>query len=308
MLKLFGGLVATLVISLSSLSAEEMEISLKRKRGTFLKGYYSYYETKKPAPLIVFLDGSTPESVYENHQKLALKFKEKGFAFVSLEKEGVTKDTFDESIHNKYDCLENRLSDYLLLFKELEKPTVLQKPSHIILMGASEGGKLASKLACLKKDRVDAVMLLASGGGLSFEEEMTAQIENLMNDTNTLQKTGYKIRKAFKPKEIQKQFEKIKKNPDSLKTYATKTYKWWASYFNYEPLNDLLDLDIPIYLLHGAKDRLVPVKSADLVVDAFKKKGKTNLQYARYLDLDHSLKGREDVYSDMLTFAEKSIQ
>ncbi len=53
---------------------------------------------------------------------------------------------------------------------------------------------------------------------------------------------------------------------------------------------------------------MVPIKSADLVQEAFGRAGKSNLQYARYDDLGHALTGREDVYGPMLDWiSEKSF-
>ncbi|MCH9630483.1 MAG: hypothetical protein S4CHLAM37_04840 [Chlamydiia bacterium] len=307
MFKLYSSLFGLALLAITHLSASDTEISLKRKRGTFVKGYYSYVESEKKAPLVVFIDGSKHSSVYENHHKLAKKFMDKGFSFVSLEKEGITKDSYDESIFMKYDCLENRLVDHNLLFKEIQKADIIKEPSHVILVGGSEGGKLAPILATTYKDKVNGLILIGSGGGLPFAEELTYQLNEALLSQNVVKKVGYKIRKSLKPDEIEKQMKKMQKKPDSLKLYAHKTYKWWNSYLSYNPMEDLLSLDVPIFMVHGAKDKMVPVKSADLVVDAFKKADKKNLKYGRYLDLSHALTGREDVYEDILSFAESVV-
>ncbi|PCI96093.1 hypothetical protein COB11_00495, partial [Candidatus Aerophobetes bacterium] len=213
MFKLYSSLLGLALFSIAHLSASDTEISLKRKRGTFVKGYYSYVESEKKTPLVVFIDGSTPSSVYENHQKLAKRFKEKDFSFVSLEKEGITKDSYDESIFMKYDCLENRLADYALLFKEIQKADIIKAPSHIIIMGASEGGKLAPSLATTYQGKIDGLLLVASGGGLPFSEELTYQINEAFLSQNVVKKVGYKLRKSLKPKEIEAQMKKIQTKP-----------------------------------------------------------------------------------------------
>lgn len=307
MVRVFSSLIAFLLLVVTHLNASDTDFSLKRKRGTFVKGYYTHVGSEKEAPLIVFIDGSSSSSVYENHTKLASKFAERGFSFVSIEKEGVTKDSFDESIFTKYDCFENRYSDHVLLFQEIKKGEVIKKPSHLIILGASEGGKLAPSLALTFEEWVDGLLLISCGGGLPFSEEMTFQINEALNKQNFVAKAGSKIRKAFLPKEIESQMKKILKNPDSPKVFAHKAYKWWSSYLNYNPLDDLLKLDIPIFMIHGAKDDMVPVKSADIVVDSFNKAEKKNLKYGRYLDLSHSLKDRDDVYSDILSWAENIV-
>lgn len=286
----------------SSLFAKPLAFSFERDGGVVVNGYVSYPEQEANYPLVIFLDGSHVSSVFENHEKLAAKVNALGMGFVSLEKRGITKNSISKKIVEANDCFEEKYKDYSFLLSQIQKKKLFEESNGFILFGASEGGKVAPKLAATYKDSLLGVVLIGSGGGMKFAEEMKFQIDQVMKDKMLISRLGYKLRKALKPDEIDAVFAKIEKKPDSLDVFAHKTWKWFASYFKNDTLDDLLNIDAPIYLLHGKEDKLVPIKSADLVVDAFAKAGKKNLHYVRVLDLGHALAGREDVYADLLNW------
>jgi len=68
----------------------------------------------------------------------------------------------------------------------------------------------------------------------------------------------------------------------------TNSFAWWNAIANLNPAKYLIELEIPIYLVHGTADINCPVESADKLSTLFKKLGKTNLTYQRYNDYDHS--------------------
>jgi len=89
--------------------------------------------------------------------------------------------------------------------------------------------------------------------------------------------------------ELDSKFEEIRKNPSLSQTWYgdDNTYKRWASYLWYSPLDYLVKLSVPVYIAHGARDTSSPVESDDAVRDRFRTLGKSNLTYRRYDDLDH---------------------
>lgn len=286
----------------SSLFAKPLAFSFQREDQVVVNGYVSYPEQEANYPLVIFLDGSNQTSVFENHEKLAAKVNALGMGFVSLEKRGITKNSISKKEFEANDCFEEKYKNYSFLLSQIQQKKLFEESNGVILFGASEGGKVAPKLASNYKERLLGVVLIGSGGGMQFAEEMKFQIEQVMKDKMLISRLGYKLRKALKPHEIDAAFAKIEKKPDSLEIFAHKTWKWFASYFKNDTLDDLLNIDAPIYLLHGKEDKLVPIKSADLVVDAFAKAGKKNLHYVRVLDLGHALTGREDIYTDLFSW------
>ena len=85
-------------------------------------------------------------------------------------------------------------------------------------------------------------------------------------------------------------YEDIYKYPDSIdKSWYGHTYKRWASFCTDIPLNSLVKLDIPIYLLCGSTDRNSPILQADYIKLEFLRLGKTNLTYHVMPGVNHWL-------------------
>jgi dipeptidyl aminopeptidase/acylaminoacyl peptidase len=80
-----------------------------------------------------------------------------------------------------------------------------------------------------------------------------------------------------------------KNNPTNKKTYECEdnTFMWWASIIDLRLVNTLADLNIPILIVHGTEDIMMPVASARKLKEAFAQNGKTNLVYKEYQDYDH---------------------
>ncbi|MFT3687285.1 MAG: alpha/beta hydrolase [Phycisphaerales bacterium] len=82
-------------------------------------------------------------------------------------------------------------------------------------------------------------------------------------------------------------FADIRANPQSDKRWYGHPYRRWASYAFERPLDDLLNVHVPVLLIHGDADMNVPVASARAVRDAFDAAGMTNLSYREYAGADH---------------------
>lgn len=292
-------LICILTLSFG-LFSERKEIFIPRGDGTTIEGYFDTPDSKTKVPVVVFIDGSNEASVLLSHDKLAPRFNPKNLGFISLEKRGISADKIDKKTFYAHDCFQERLQDYSLLLSAIRDQKIAGCNGSVILLGGSEGGKIAPRLSLDFSNLVQGVVLIASGGGLSFAEEMKYQSQQLIQQKERSKKLGYKVRGVMFPKEIDKTYDKMLKNPNSLKMCGPKTWKWFASYLSYDLLSDLLKVNTPIYMIHGEQDILIPIKSADLVEKAFSEAGKTNLHYARHPDLGHALTGREDVYTPML--------
>jgi len=301
-------LIYALILGNFNLFAESEKIYISREDGTAIEVYFDRPDVKEEVPVVVFIDGSHEASVTISHDKLANRFIPKKIGIISLEKRGITSNTIDQSEFRAHDCFEERLQDYLCLLNQIKDRKISGCNGRVILLGGSEGGKIAPRLGLDFSNIVQGLVLIGSGGGASFAEEMKYQSQQLIQQMGALKRLSYKLRGSLFPKEIDQYYDKMLKEPDSLEMCGPKTWKWFASYLRYDLLADLLKLEIPIYMIHGEKDIMVPIKSADLIEQAFSQAGKTNLHYARYQDLGHALTGREDVYAPMLDWiCEKSF-
>ncbi len=278
------------------LFGEFKELTFSRKDDSLIQYYLSTPDKVDTGTLVIFVSGSWTRSAYFNHITLAKLLNPHGVSVLTSEKRGATRTKFDEIIFHDYDCLDERLNDFNTLLSQLKWE------GKVILLGESEGGKLVPLLTLKHPQKVDGTILFGAGGGLTFKEEMEYQLPNLIAESNFLYRVANKIRQALNPNEIEEKFDEMVTHPTTNEFFKTHTHKWWASFLTYHPLPDILKLETPLLILHGAEDLNVPVNSSDLVVEKFREAGKQNLTYLRYENLGHSLIGRTIVNADLISW------
>ncbi|MGH9935573.1 MAG: alpha/beta fold hydrolase, partial [Blastocatellia bacterium] len=150
----------------------------------------------------------------------------------------------------------------------------------IVVAGHSEGARVAARVSAINKN-VTHLGLFADGG--------LTQMFNFVVNARKLVRQGA-ISAAEAEKEIAallEQFKAIFAEPKSTtKFWAGHTYLRWSSFFA-PALDDLLPLDIPIYVSATADDVNGSVESSDLVQLEFIRRGKKNLTYKVYPRADH---------------------
>lgn len=229
---------------------------------------------KHPSGIFFYIQGSEPTSVTDKIGLLASAVIMRS-RVILMEKRGCSPEKIDTTTFYRYDDKNTRINDHLnvLLHYLNDVPPGLP----VMLVGGSEGGDIAAALA-RKCPRVTHLILIGSGGGISQKEEfkiLVAQQPGFLGCANV--------------QELDTVFYMIRHASDSLALWAGHPYKRWNSYLENPPIRDLLQLNIPILLLHGDADPSVPVVSARAVQDAFVKAGKDNLTYIEYADVDHTL-------------------
>ncbi len=151
----------------------------------------------------------------------------------------------------------------------------------IIVMGHSEGTEVVAKLGTIN-NKISNIGYFAGGGN--------AQYYDFVLDIRKYVQRG-EMTEEEAIEEIEKLFNEVKdvyRHPNSLdKKFLGHSYKKWSS--SVEPsIDNLLKIDIPIYVAHGAKDKAVPIESAYLIPVEFIRKKKNNLTFKVYPNLDHS--------------------
>jgi len=116
---------------------------------------------------------------------------------------------------------------------------------------------------------------------------------------------GYKMRLDL----IEEVARDIKADPDSItKGYMGYPYNMWSSFMFYRPREDLVQIDIPILMIHGSEDIMSPVESSRFVKEEFEKTGKSNLHYIEYEGKGHDLGGDfERVINDMVNWFNEKV-
>lgn len=137
----------------------------------------------------------------------------------------------------------------------------------VVLVGASEGGALATRIA---RSRSDITHLVVVGdGGWSMRDNLSSMMG------------GEVVEAAWRD---------IARRPDSTEIlWLGHPYRYWFDTFDHAPLADYLALQIPVLIGFGERDRSVPVASAYEVLRAAQAAGKRNIGLMVYPGADHSL-------------------
>lgn len=168
----------------------------------------------------------------------------------------------------------NEVVNYLL-------ENILEKKSKIIALGHSEGTEVVAKLGTINH-KISAIGYFSGGGNAQYYDFILDIRKYVQRGEMTEEESIIETEKIFN------EVKDIYKHPNSLtKKWLGHSYRKWSS--SIEPsIDNLLKINIPIYVAHGAKDKAVPIESAYLIPIEFIRNKKTNLTFKVYPKLDHS--------------------
>ncbi len=265
-------------------------------------GVVNYYLTPstddEPKPLMVYLDGSGADPLFQQVEQgisstIAMDYQQlsKNYQVLVISKPGVPfigKGPLSVAGYSDYKepvAYTERLSlawrvesAHLIIQKLVEENTV--DPTRIVILGFSEGAQVAPFVA--EKNQHVSHVLLFGGNGLNqfFDPIITARQKALTGQTSeeSAQRTIDSLYSVYAD---------IYAQPASTqKRWWGHTYKRWASFAQRDPLEVLIELDIPIYMANGSLDEN-SVLSADYIKLEFIRQGKQNLTYKTYPNYDH---------------------
>lgn len=262
-------------------------------------------KNKRPSKLVVYLQGTTPvpEPFFEiNKTETGISLKQyfssdyqlldDDYIFVIIGLTGVPLIKFnnkvDLEVYHKYNSLNHRVFLANEVINHLYEN--LFELDKIIVYGHSEGAPVAAKLATLNS----AITHLGFWGGNAlpdfFDFILFERKDNLLNgisDSITEQKISKHLR-LFKT--IIK--DSLNTIPDNSSEISEYTNKRWASYAE-PPINDLLKLEIPIYVQTATQDESAPIESNYLIPLEFLRLGKTNLSFNVCIGCNHGFVHKE---------------
>lgn len=252
------------------------QLTNKTKVFLFLQG-------SQPIPMISKTDSI--ECCFNHFPKSAMKNFPNEYAFIYIQKIGVpyyanTDHYIPSAKYNERNNVldradvANKVLNYVL-------KNLYPKANVVAVMGHSEGSDVAAKLAVLNKKITH--LCFASGNG-------TPQI---FNDVLFIRRKMHlgEISAKEAQLELDTLFEmedRVFKEPNSTeKIFNGDTYKWHYA-INQPAIENLLKLEIPIFLTIGSHDKNVPVESTDYIKSEFVRLQKNNLTYKVYVNSDHS--------------------
>lgn len=164
--------------------------------------------------------------------------------------------------------------DYLLKILPVDK-------SKIIVMGYSEGSQVAPKVAVLNKKVTHIVCMVGNALNQLYDFILEARLkaerkEITSEESQQIVDSLYKV------------YEKIYQNPTSTDQFwYGATHLKWSSFSKTTPLENMLQLDIPILYIAGGKDNNQTILDMDYAKLEFLRKAKTNLTYKVYPNCNH---------------------
>lgn len=265
--------------------------------------FISTIEKKKPILIFIHGSGNEPTFSYHKDQKMyywaafveTAKFKDK-YHVIFVNKPGVplfdtvqkdpinfkTSYPISKEFTEKFSLEWRAETASLIIDKALKLLTV--DNSKIIVIGHSQGGQVAPKVAVLNKKVTHCVMLNCNTLNHLYDFVMQERLAAFKGE-QTYEKSQKNIDSLYD------NYRKIFKEPNSkTKYFDEETYFRWASFSDETPLENMLKLKIPIYLIAGGKDVLGSVvMNTDYAEIEFLRYGKTNLTYKVYSNANHYL-------------------
>lgn len=266
------------------------------KKGDTIEFYVHNPGNEPKKNLAVFLSGSTPDPIFTYEIKDGV-FKKylwahkdyqifpPDYAFVLITKPG-REGVFNEADLNKVptEYLEKNSLDYRVWQADevvnycLKK--ILKKPVNVVVYGHSEGYNVVAKLLTVNKKITHAGLL----GGSAMPDYF-----DFMMFSSKRFSSGKIDEVKFKEEleKYQSEYKKIFESPNDTRSEGIYTNKRWTSYAP-PPINYLMNVKIPLYMLVSTNDNNAPIESTFIVPLEFARLNKTNLTYKICEGCDHS--------------------
>ncbi|KIC94512.1 dienelactone hydrolase family protein [Flavihumibacter solisilvae] len=275
---------------------EYKHYSIHKKNDTINYHVYSAKDLKDTDGIILFIQGSGAQPLFkiikedgsETIQSQVPFNPDKipgNFAFVVVSKKCLPFST-DVEMFKTPECyyenegLDYRVWQYNEVINQIVKKQI-QNPKKLIVIGHSEGTDVVAKLGTLNK-KITHIGFWAGGGQTQYYD-FALFIRKKLSEGKIDEKTA-----AQKMDSLFAQIKQIEADPNSTsKSWLDNTYRRWSQ-FSEPAVENLLKIDVPIFVAFGAKDISVPVESALIIPIEFSRHNKNNLTFRLYPDYDHS--------------------
>lgn len=250
---------------------------------------------KKPLVLILGGSGLEPTFKYNLEDKQVYcsgfwgfaKFKEE-YHIAYINKAGIPLYDSIPNNNSEYPVDSIAIHDNTLTWRAESASYVINKlrkelkPTKIYVIGHSQGGQVAPKVAVLNKN-VDKVVIMSANALDHIYDRILIARQKAANHLMTQDEAQYVVDSLFK---IQKEIYQNSKS--TKKVFWGETYNKWYSYSKTTPLENMLLLDIPILLIASGRDIDGSyIANTDYAMLEFIRKGKNNLTYKVYPNYNH---------------------
>ncbi|MGB5212392.1 MAG: prolyl oligopeptidase family serine peptidase [Anderseniella sp.] len=309
----------TLATILSGTTAHSAGLELSRHKieradGSEIDYYVGRRGSRERQPVLVVMQGSDCRSILEHSTIEEYTEIAPNHAVLFVETYGVsggiTRTGGDDQVdcpdsYLRHNSLERRILDYVRVLAELRRNSPWWDGTLIILAG-SAGTYVAERVAVLvpETDR----LVIFGFGARKLESDVLFSIKASF-DAGGLQPEKRDQQLA----EVKKMFQEIVNNPTPNKNASGHSFKWWASMLEFDQLVALQDVQVPVLAIQGARDQNVSPDGARMLIRELQARGRTNVSYREYEDLDHGFvdsEGRSQkrrVISDIRQWLERNL-
>lgn len=258
-------------------------------------------------PLLVYLDGSGNFPLYYKKKSgnystsipLDIRKYEKDFHILLISKPGIPfRDSLQTSPSGRrfYPENETYTNLYSLNWRAgaaakainfISRKIPVDK-SKIVVMGYSEGSQVAPRVAVLNKKVTHVVSIVGNAMPQLYDF-----ITNVRLDIERKKLSAAEGQKVIDS--LYSEFDKIFADPMSVKKkWYGETYLKWSSFNKKSPLENMLELNIPILYIAAGKDHNQPIVGMDYAKLEFIRRRKNNLTYKVYPDSNHYFQDQAD--------------
>ena len=258
---------------------------------------YAKGEVSSKENILLFIHGSSSKPFYSFFKEKGIQYRGStmpfdlkeipdDYAFFIVSKKYIPfcvdskKEFKAPEVYHKTMTLKHRAYQIDKVIKDILR-NYIQKPKRIVVIGHSEGSDVVAKVGSINKEITHVGFWSGSGNSQWYDFPLFIR-KDVLNGKLT-EEEGLKQMDSLFVK-----YKEIIKNKASIhKKWYGHPYKRWY-YFSEPPIENLLQINVPLYVAMGAKDSSVPVESTYLIPVEFIRNEKENLTFKVYPNLDHS--------------------
>lgn len=281
------GTATFLLASFQVHGAKWERLVLPRPDGSEIHYYVQNRESGKQ-PVLLIMQGSDCNSIARHPTVHEYTQIAPGHAVLYVDKYGITDELPPIADENREDCPgdylvhdrpQQRVLDYLRVIAELRRTQDWWNGDLVILAGSS--GTVVGEQVAVLVPEVRSLVLLGLGSRW-FLDDLTSGIEASLANA-----PGNEASKQAELQSVLAMFEQMRESPSNLKFASGHSHAYWASLMNFDQLNALRQVEVPVLAVQGARDENVSAAGAKAMVRELEAAGRSNISYREYEDLDH---------------------
>ncbi len=270
--------------------------------------YYHQKPNSFPTKLVVHIQGTSPDPLFsiEKEKEQFATYRwfpadytllNEEYGYVIIAKSGISpiqrKENNNYEKYHQINSLDHRVKQADTVINYLTR-NVMKNAEKIIVYGHSEGAPVAAKLGTVNK-KITHIGFWAGNALPDFYDFALFTSKATSKGKLTASRAKEDIL------ELIKEFKEISENRNSTAAESKDDYsnkRWWS--YSEPPINNLLQIDIPIFVQVAGKDESAPIESTYLIPLEFIRLGKENLTYEICAECDHAfVEGEDDKWSEI---------